>query len=80
MTYREVLEKRTGLKLAKATKNEVGKTYYCSYWQKSYKVLEIKEHSIWGEVYKCLWSDGTINTHGTKLDPKNDFEVMKEVK
>lgn len=76
MTYREVLEKRTGLTLAKATENELGKTYYCSYWQKSYTVLEIKEHSIWEEVYKCLWSDGTINTHGTKLDPLNDFEVI----
>ena len=78
MTYIEILEKRTGLKLAKAIKNEVGKKYYCSYWQKSYTVLEIKQHDIWCEVYKCLWSDGTITTHATKLDPLNDFEIIRE--
>ena len=80
MTYREVVEKRTGLKLAKATKHEVGKTYYCGYWATTYKVLSIKKHDIWGEVYECLWADGDTNTHATKLDPKNDFEVIGGLK
>lgn len=76
MTYREVLERRTGLKLAKATKNEVNKIYFCGYWKKTYKVLAVKKHDIWDEVYQVQWEDGRIGTHFTRFDPKNDFEVI----
>ena len=76
MTYREVLQKRTGLQLKQTTTNELNKTYYCGYWKKTYKVLDIRQHEIWGEVYQVQWEDGRIGTHFTRLDPNNDFEVI----
>ena len=75
MTYREVVEKRTGLKLKKARKFEVGKKYYIGYWLKTFEVLEEKQHSIYGTVYKVKWNDGTVNINSTRLDTKNDFEI-----
>lgn len=77
MTYREVLEKRTGLKLKEAKQYEVGKKYYCSYWQLTLEVLSIKSHDIYGEVYECLWSTGTRNINSTRLDTLNDFEIVE---
>lgn len=73
----KLIEKRTGLKLKKATKYEKGKTYYCGYWGQTFKVIDIVP-TIFGESYKCQWSDGTISTHATKLNTKEDFEVIKD--
>lgn len=76
MTYIEIVEKKTGLKLKEATKNEIGKTYLCGYWKKTYKVLDIQKHDIYGESYTVEWEDGRIGSHSTRFDPKEDFEVI----
>ena len=76
MTYLQIVEKKTGLKLKEATRNEINKIYLCGYWKKTYKVLDIKNHDIWGEVYQVQWEDGRIGTHFTRFDPKEDFEVI----
>lgn len=76
MRHKELVEKRTGLTLKATTKYELGKTYYCGYWGKTFKVLEIKQSDIWGEVYKCLWSDGFVTTHSTAIEPDYDYEVI----
>lgn len=55
---------------------EIGKTYYIGYWGTTFTVLDILPNEIWGEEYKCLWKDGRIITHTTKLDPKKDYEVV----
>lgn len=57
---------------------EIGKTYYNGYWNKTFKVLDILPNKVWGEEYKCQWSDGRITTHTTPLDPKKDYEIVKE--
>ena len=75
-TYRNVLERRTGLTLAEAKQFEVGKQYYIGYWQKAFTVLASKPHDIWGTVYKVQWSNGTININSTRLDTKSDFEII----
>ena len=54
---------------------EKGKTYYIGYWNLTCKVLDIIPNDIWGEEYKCLWEDGRITTHCTKLDPNKDYEI-----
>lgn len=78
MTYREVVEKRTGLQLKNAKQFEVGKKYYIGYWQKTLEVLETKQNAIYGTVHKVKWNDGTININSTRLDNKNDFEIIQE--
>lgn len=76
MRRKELIEKRTGLKLKETEKYEKGKTYYCSYWNSTFEVLDIIPNEIWKEEYKCLWSNGRITTHTTKLDPEKDYEVI----
>lgn len=49
---------------------EVGKTYWNSYWQKWYKVLEVN-----GTNVKILWQDGKIATHCTSLNTRRDYEL-----
>ena len=79
-----IIEKRTGLKLQDIPKkvnkfggHEVGKTYYCGYWQQTYTVLEAKEVSDWrGWSVLCKWQDGKTNSHSTSLQPGRDFEVI----
>ena len=56
---------------------EIGKTYYNGYWNKTFKVLDILPNAIWGEEYKCQWSDGRITTHTTPLDPDKDYVIEK---
>lgn len=75
-TYKRRIEHQTGLKLKEATKNEIGKIYYCGYWATTYTVLNITTHEIWGEVYTVQWQDGRIGTHSTRFDPDSDFEVI----
>ena len=57
---------------------EIGKTYYNGYWNKTFVVLDVLPNEIWGEEYKCQWSDGRITTHTTPLDPEKDYEVIEK--
>jgi len=81
---KQIIEVRTGLKLVDIPKkvnkfggHEVGKKYYCGYWQQVYEVLEIKESPVWGWVVVCKWDDGRINSHCTSLQSRRDFEVLE---
>jgi hypothetical protein len=80
---REIIEKRTGLKLKNLPKkvgkfggHEVGKTYYCGYWRQTYTVLEANEGGCFGWSVLCKWQDGETNCHSTSLIPGKDFEVI----
>lgn len=75
-TYIRKIEHQTGLKLKEATKNEIGKTYWCGYWATTYTVLDITDNAIFGESYKVKWADGHTTTHSTRFDPGYDFEVI----
>ena len=82
MNMKEIIENRTGLQLKELDKNpkyEIGKTYYCGYWQQSYEVLDYTENTgDWrGWSVTCKWDDGHINDHCTSLNNKYDFEVIK---
>jgi len=79
---KEIIENRTGLKLRelpKGTKYEVGKVYYCGYWQQTYTVLALVENTgDWrGWSVTCKWQDGHINSHSTSLQHGKDFEVLE---
>lgn len=73
---KELTEKKTGLQLKEVKQIEVNKTYFNGYWSKTYKLLEIKPHAIFNECYLIQWEDGSIVTHSTQFDFKNDFEVL----
>lgn len=57
-------------KLKRNAKYVVGKTYWCSYWQKYYTVLKIT-----GTKAKIKWCDGKIVEHRTSLDTICDYEL-----
>jgi hypothetical protein len=80
---RKMLEQRTGLKLQQLPKkngkyggHEVGKTYYCGYWQQTYTVVEANEGGCFGWSVLCKWQDGHTTSHSTSLLPNKDFEVI----
>lgn len=53
-----------------------GKTYFCSYWQTTYTVLQLHGTGLdWSVTVR--WADGHINTHCTHLG-KRDKEVVSE--
>jgi hypothetical protein len=55
--------------------HELGKTYFCAYWRKSYTVLQIHDKSGWMDwAVTVKWEDGSQTTHCTALD-KRDYEV-----
>ena len=58
-------------KLKKYAKHEVGKTYWCSYWQKYYKVTEISDK----DLITIEWEDGKVVQHRTSLDWQRDYEL-----
>jgi hypothetical protein len=83
LLMKEIIEKRTGLKLKGLPKkvgkyggHEVGKTYFCGYWRQTYTVIEAKEGGCFGWSVVCKWQDGGINSHSTSLKPGKDFEVV----
>lgn len=59
---------------------EVGKTYWCSYWQKWYKVLDTNYDYTYAFpqlVYvKIQWDDGKTAIHSTSLDTERDWELI----
>ena len=65
------------LKRLKTNKHEKGKTYFCGYWNKTYKCIDIIQDKGFGEAYVVVWDDGRTVTHATKLDIKHDFEVIE---
>lgn len=80
---KSIIESRTGLKLQDIPKkinkfggHEKDNTYYCGYWRKTYKVLEIREVSVYGWEVVCQWEDGKINSHSTRLWHGKDFLVI----
>lgn len=62
-------------KLNKFANYEIGKTYWNSYWQKWYKVLDIKPDPRSYNSIKIEWEDGKIAEHGTSLDTRRDYEL-----
>ena len=62
-------------RLNKNADYEVGKTYWCGYWQKWYKVLEVKDNPRSYNGIKIEWEDGKIAEHGTSLDTRRDYEL-----
>ena len=56
--------------LNKNSKCEVGKIYWCGYWEKTYKVLEVNGYNV-----KIRWQDGKIAEHCTSLDIHRDYEL-----
>ena len=59
-------------KLKKSATHEVGKIYWCSYWKKWYKVLEVRDKY---PRVKIEWQDGKISEHSTSLDTLRDYEL-----
>lgn len=49
---------------------EVGETYWNSYWQQYYKVLELN-----GSKVTVQWQNGCVTTHMTSLDTRCDYKL-----
>ena len=64
-------------KLTDKSVYEVGKYYWCGYWQKYYKVLAVgyKDYGYPKSV-TIRWEDGRVTTHCTSLDSKKDYELI----
>lgn len=58
-------------KLPRYAEHVVGRTYWCSYWLKWYKVLDKR-----GRQVTVRWQDGKVTTHCTSLAP-GDYELRK---
>ncbi len=79
---KEIIEKRTGLKLKKlnkSAKHEIGKKYYNGYWLDTYTVIDYTENpDNWMRwMVTCKWSDGHITQHCTSLDYRYDYEIIE---
>ena len=58
-------------KLRKGARYEVGKTYWCGYWNDAYEVLSVN-----GSKVKIRWlSSGKEVEHMTSLDYRYDYEL-----
>lgn len=77
--FRQNREKKYGLKLLTlpdGAKHEVGKKYFCGYWEETYEVLDYKETNDWmGFVVTVRWQDGCVISHCTELR-EIDFMVI----
>ena len=58
-------------------KYQVGQWYWCGYWHKAYKVLDVEYSGCHLEYVTVLWEDGTKGTHCTSLDPRFDYRLYK---
>lgn len=65
-------------KVKRKSRYEVGKYYWCGYWKKYYKVLDV-EYSTSGYLLNVTvqWQDGRTSTHKTPLDPRYDYELRE---
>ena len=80
-SLRQVREKQYNLKLEILPENpeyELGKTYFCGYWNQSFKVIDFtpKTNDWRGWSVTVHWQDGQITNHCTSLDRDNDFLVV----
>lgn len=64
-------------KLSKGSRYHVGSYYWCGYWQKWYKVLEVNYEEENLKNVKIQWEDGKIAEHCTRLDYLRDYELIK---
>lgn len=57
--------------------HEMGKTYWCGYWQDAYTVSKIHtDHLAWQWLVESKWhGDKRTTTHSTSLEAKWDCEV-----
>lgn len=68
------------IELSKDALYEAGKTYWCNYWSKWYKVIDV----IYDRTYKypslrsvtIEWQDGKVASHCTSLDTQRDWELI----
>ena len=62
--------------LQQGAKHELGRTYLCGYWHRTYTVTAIHtDVPVWGTTVTCLWEDGETTTHCTPLDPRCDYLI-----
>ena len=51
---------------------QLGKTYLIAYWQKTCKVIELRDNvPVWGWLVTVQWEDGHTSTHCTPLDKRD---------
>jgi hypothetical protein len=80
---RRLAEQRTGLKLAHVKRHgeygghELGKVYYCGYWQQTYKVTAMGKDRVFGWCVESFWADEHYKNHSTSLIYGKDFEVVE---
>ena len=57
----------------------VGQNYWCGYWNKTYKVIDVCYENIQGHLFLSSvtveWEDGTVGTHCTRLNPRGDYKI-----
>ena len=55
---------------------EKNHVYFCGYWHKYFKVIDIKNNvPVWNTLYIVQWENGEISSHATKADRKYDYEI-----
>lgn len=54
----------------------VGRTYWCNYWERWYRVLCVKFSGKNLDSVTVEWQDGSITTHCTNLRPGEDLELQ----
>ena len=63
----------------KADRYKPNQWYWCGYWMKAYKVLEVNYQTIQGRLYlkdvTVQWEDGKVGTHSTALDVGHDYKL-----
>ena len=67
------------VQIAKDSKYEKGKRYWCGYWQEWYDVLAVEydKNYSWCLISVTVkWQDGETGTHCTQLDPRWDYELV----
>lgn len=55
---------------------EIGKTYWCGYWERCYTVLDVKLAGKNLDSVTVQWQDGTRVVHRTCLNPYQDWELI----
>ena len=68
------------IELEKNAIYEVNTTYWCNYWDKWYKDIDVKYECFKTHLYlksvTIKWQDGKIATHCTNLDRSKDWKLL----